>query len=43
MKEDYARYFKLEVSQLNTCFESQLVTVHHDDHGQITALDDHID
>jgi len=40
--DDYARYFKLEVSQLKTCFESQLVTVYHDDHGQITALDNHI-
>ncbi len=40
--EDYARYFKLEVSQLRTCFDSQLVTVYHDDHGQITAIDNQI-
>ena len=36
--DDYARYFKLEVSQLKTCFDSQLVTVYYDDHGQITAI-----
>ena len=40
--DDYARHFKLEERQLETCFESQLVTVYHDDHGQITALDNHI-
>jgi poly-beta-1,6-N-acetyl-D-glucosamine biosynthesis protein PgaD len=40
--DDYARYFKLDVSQLKTCFDSQLVTVYHDDRGQITALDNHI-
>lgn len=36
--DDYARYFKLEESQLKTCFDSQLVTVYYDDHGQITAI-----
>jgi len=40
--DDYARYFKLEVSQLKTCFDSQLVTVYHDAHGQITAIDNQI-
>lgn len=40
--EDYARYFKLEVSQLKTCCDSQLVTVYYDDHGQITAIDNKI-
>ncbi len=40
--DDYARYFKLEVSQLRTCFDSQLVTVYHDDHGQITTIDNRI-
>lgn len=40
--DDYARYFKLEVSQLQTCFDSQLVTVYYDDHGQITAIDNRI-
>ena len=43
MKEDYAQYFKLEVSQLNTCVDSQLITVYHDEQGQITKLDNHID
>ena len=40
--EDYARYFKIEVSQLETCFESQLVTVYYDDQGHMTALDNKI-
>jgi biofilm PGA synthesis protein PgaD len=40
--EDYARYFKLEVSQLKTCCDSQLVTVYYDDHGQITTIDNKI-
>lgn len=40
--DDYARYFKLETSQLKTCFDSQLVTVYYDDHGQITAIDNQI-
>lgn len=40
--DDYARYFKLEASQLKTCFDSQLVTVYYDDHGQITAIDNQI-
>lgn len=40
--DDYARYFKLEASQLKKCFDSQLVTVYYDDHGQITAIDNQI-
>ncbi len=40
--DDYAGYFKLEVSQLKSCFESQLVTVYYDDQGQITAIDNQI-
>ena len=36
--DDYARYFKLEESQLKTCFNSQLVTVYYDVHGQITEI-----
>lgn len=36
--DDYARYFKLEESQLKICFNSQLVTVYYDVHGQITAI-----
>lgn len=41
--EDYARYFNIEVSQLKSSFDSQVVTVHYDDHGQITAIDNQID
>lgn len=40
--EDYARHFGLEVNQLEACFKSQLVTVCHDDHGQITAIENQI-
>ena len=40
--EDYARYFKLEASQLKTCLDSQSVTVYHDDYGKITAIDNQI-
>ena len=40
--DDYAEYFKVGVSQLQTCFHSQLVTVYYDDHGQITAIDNKI-
>lgn len=40
--DDYARYFNIEMSQLKTCFESQLVTVYFDDQGQITAIEDQI-
>ena len=40
--DDYARYFKLEVSQLKSSFDSQVVTVYYDDHGQITAIDNQI-
>ncbi len=40
--DDYARYFKLDVSQLESSFDSQLVTVYHDDHGQITAIGNQI-
>ncbi len=36
--EDYAGYFKLDAGQIETCINSQLVTVYHDDHGQITAV-----
>lgn len=36
--EDYAEYFKLEVSQLKTCIDSQFVTVYFDDNCQITAI-----
>ncbi len=40
--EDYASYFELEVNQLKKCFDSQWVTVYYDHHGQITAIDNHI-
>ena len=40
--DDYARHFKLEVSQLKSSFDSQVVTVYYDDHGQITAIDNQI-
>jgi poly-beta-1,6-N-acetyl-D-glucosamine biosynthesis protein PgaD len=36
--EDYAEYFKLQLSQLKICFDSQLVTVYFDDNGQITSI-----
>ncbi|MEW5904936.1 MAG: poly-beta-1,6-N-acetyl-D-glucosamine biosynthesis protein PgaD [Pseudomonadota bacterium] len=41
--EDYAGYFRLDADRLQTYRDSQLVTVHHDDRGQITALEDRID
>ena len=40
--DDYARHFKLEVSQLKASFDSQVVTVYYDDRGQITAIDNQI-
>lgn len=39
---DYASYFNLEVSQLKTCVDSQLVTVYHDDQGRISAINNQI-
>jgi biofilm PGA synthesis protein PgaD len=41
--EDYARYFKLDEHQLESHLDSQLVTVYHDDSGQITAMYNQID
>lgn len=41
--DDYARYFNLEVSQLKSSFDSQVVTVYFNDHGQITAIENQID
>jgi biofilm PGA synthesis protein PgaD len=40
---DYARYFKLDPEQLKAHLDSRLVTVYHDDRGQITAMEDRID
>ncbi|MCK9373823.1 MAG: poly-beta-1,6-N-acetyl-D-glucosamine biosynthesis protein PgaD [Sulfuricurvum sp.] len=39
---DYVGYFQLKKSELQQCLNSQLVTVHHDDHGHIIRLDDQI-
>jgi biofilm PGA synthesis protein PgaD len=41
-QDDYARYFNLEISQLKTCFTSQLVTVYFNDQGQITLIENQI-
>lgn len=41
--EDYARYFRLDADRLQTYRGSQLITVYHDDRGQITTLQDRID
>jgi poly-beta-1,6-N-acetyl-D-glucosamine biosynthesis protein PgaD len=41
-EEDYARYFNLEISQLKTCFASQLVTVYFDEQGQIISIENRI-
>ncbi len=39
---DYARYFNLDADRLKTHLDSQMVTVYHDDHGQITGMEDRI-
>lgn len=39
---DYADYFQVDPIRLQQCANSQLVTVYHDDHGHIIALDDTI-
>jgi biofilm PGA synthesis protein PgaD len=39
---EYAKFFGVENSQLEHCRNSQLVTVHHNDHGQITLLEDQV-
>jgi poly-beta-1,6-N-acetyl-D-glucosamine biosynthesis protein PgaD len=40
--DDYAAYFKLDNKALEASNKSQLVTVHYDEHGHITAIDNHI-
>mgnify|MGYP001765475972 CR=1 FL=1 len=40
--DDYAEYFNLSNSELEKCTNSQLVTVYHDDHGHISALENQI-
>ncbi len=40
---DYAAHFKIAVTQLEACGNSQLVTVFHDAQGQITAVNNQID
>ena len=39
---DYANYFNLSDTQLQECVNSQLVTVHFDEHGHIIYLDNQI-
>ncbi len=39
---DYANYFNIDNTQLQECSNSQLVTVHHNDHGHIIHLDNQI-
>ena len=37
--DEYADYFQVNKTQLEACVNSQLVTVHHDEHGHITSLE----
>lgn len=39
---EYANYFKVNDIQLRQCIDSQLVTVHHDNHGHIVSLEGQI-
>lgn len=39
---EYSNYFRLDDAQLQQCINSQLITVHHDDHGIIIQLDNQI-
>jgi len=39
---DYADYFHVDMTQLQTCVESQLVSVYHNEQGHITRLHDDI-
>lgn len=40
--KDYADYFHIDVDTLYTCNSSQLVTVYHDEHGQIIQVENTI-
>lgn len=39
---DYANYFHVDNTLLQECANSQMVTVYHDDHGQVVRLDNQI-
>lgn len=39
---DYAHYFNIDNTQLQECTSTQMITVYHDDHGQIIRLDSRI-
>ena len=39
---DYSDYFNVDDKELQECVNSQLVTVYHDDHGHIIALNNQI-
>lgn len=41
-RDDYAEYFGIEKSYLHECSDGQYVTVHFDDHGKITSLENKI-
>ncbi len=40
---EYANHFKVDNARLQTCIKSQYITVHHDDHGHITLLENRIE
>lgn len=40
--EDYAKHFKIDLDTLSRCNSSQLITIYHDEHGQITQLENSI-
>lgn len=40
---EYANYFHVDNAQLQECINSQLITVYHDDNGQITRLENKIE
>lgn len=39
---NYADYFHVDNEQLQACVNSHMITVYHDEHGQITGLDNKI-
>lgn len=39
---DYAEYFRVNEIELQQCSNSQMVTVYHDEHGDIVGLDNRI-
>jgi len=40
--DDYANYFEVDKVELMKCTDSQLITIHFDEHGQIIKLNDKI-